>query len=59
MNNIEHCKYIPLKFYQLKNKHIMDKVVWIIIEDFYKKYFKPMKGSEIIKTFEKVTNRKL
>lgn len=42
MNNIDQVKYIPLKFYQLKNKQMMDKVVWIIIEDFYKKYFKPM-----------------
>jgi len=42
MNNIDQVKYIPLKFYQLKNKQMMDKVVWIIIEDFYKKHFKPM-----------------
>ena len=37
----------------------MDKVLWLVIDDFYKKYFKSMNISEIVKEFQNATDRKI
>ena len=37
----------------------MDKVLWLVIDDFYKKNFKSMNISEIVKEFQNATDRKI